>query len=49
MYFNEATGGRYVPRAVLVDLVGIPVIIRVSTVIRQQYSTFYPPFVAYYS
>lgn len=22
MYFNEATGGRYVPRAVLLDLVG---------------------------
>jgi tubulin beta len=22
VYFNEATGGRYVPRAVLLDLVG---------------------------
>lgn len=23
MYFNEASGGRYVPRAVLMDLVGV--------------------------
>ena len=24
VYFNEASGGRYVPRAVLMDLVGVP-------------------------
>jgi hypothetical protein len=23
VYFNEASGGRYVPRAVLMDLVGV--------------------------